>query len=317
MSNPSPTNKQKDDSSSSFSNPKSWLISQILKSNVSSTQGKDVKKQGILKTALVNSIAFKVAQTISPPKDIKAKENAVVRVKDSVINIQNNDTTEADENEKYIARIASKALAEFIIRGKNGHVNQVSTTRDNNNDGSKNVDTPKQPQIDMTSSRKYEIDTSGGTLHTLVLNLIERQRDWYIGGIDSSRSKPQQTAPNNKTKGEKSMDVTTFDIPLYPQLLKLTTNFIPSPSMFDSLKPLVLWAPFNVLIQPTSTAIVSSLPLTQQLIDRSMKSNLIWVLTDHEWRSWMKDSTSGYIEQSAPSNNNNMNTTSKENVGNI
>lgn len=316
MSNQSSPTKNNDDSSS-FSNPKSWLISQILKPNVSSPQGKDVKKQGILKTALVNSIAFKVAQTISPPKDIQAKENnAVVGVKDSVMKMQNNGTTEADENEKNIARIASKALAEFIMRGKNGHVNQVSTTRDNNNDGSKNVDTPKQPQIDMTSSVKYEINTSGGTLHTLVLNLIERQRDWYIGGIDSSRSKPQ-TSPNNKTKGEKSMDVTTLDIPLYPQLLKLTTNFIPSPTMFDSLKPLVLWAPFNVLIQPTSTAVVSSLPLTQQLIDGSMKSNLIWVLTDHEWRSWMKDSTSGYIEQSAPSNNNIMNTTSKENVGNI
>jgi len=308
MSNQSSPTKNNDDSSS-FSNPKSWLISQILKPNVSSPQGKDVKKQGILKTALVNSIAFKVAQTISPPKDIKAKENAVVGVKDSVMKMQNNGTTEADENEKDIARIASKALAEFIIRGKNGHVNQVPTTRDNNDD------TPKQPQIDMTSSLKYEIDTSGGTLHTLVLNLIERQRDWYIGGIDSSRSKPQQTSPNNKTKGGKSMDVTTFDIPLYPQLLKLTTNFIPSPTMFESLKPLVLWAPFNVLIQPTSTAVVSSLPLTQQLIDGSMKSNLIWVLTDHEWRSWMKDSTSGYIEQSAPSNNN-MNTTSKENAGN-
>lgn len=314
MSNQSSPTKSNNDDSSSFSNPKSWLISQILKPNVSSPQGKDVKKQGILKTALVNSIAFKVAQTISPPKDIKAKENAV-GVKDSVMKMQNSGTNEADENEKDIARIASKALAEFIIRGKSGHVNQVPTTRDNNDDGSKNGDTPKQPQIDMTSSLKYEIDTSGGTLHTLVLNLIERQRDWYIGGIDSSRSKPQ-TSPNKKSKGEKSMDVTTFDIPLYPQLLKLTTNFIPSPTMFESLKPLVLWAPFNVLIQPTSTAVVSSLPLTQQLIDGSMKSNLIWVLTDHEWRSWMKDSTSGYIEQSAPSNNN-MNTTSKENVGNI
>ena len=91
------------------------------------------------------------------------------------------------------------------------------------------------------------------------------------------------------------------------QLTNLAQWFIPSRTMHDALLPTVLWTiappmahphylpqggPLREQILQSSVAL---LPLSQPLLDQTVKNNLIYVFGNKEWRDSMKGTTRGMV----------------------
>lgn len=91
------------------------------------------------------------------------------------------------------------------------------------------------------------------------------------------------------------------------QLIQLATWFIPSPVMHESLLPTVLWTIAPPMTQPHNLPdggplrkqVVQSsaalIPLSQSLLDATMKNSIIWVLQNSSWRESMKGTTRSLV----------------------
>ena len=88
------------------------------------------------------------------------------------------------------------------------------------------------------------------------------------------------------------------------QLNGLLTWFIPSKTMHNALLPTVLWT----IAPPTSQypdggplrriinrSVCDLIPLSQGLLDATMKSSILWVLSDDSWRESVKGSSRNYL----------------------
>ena len=88
------------------------------------------------------------------------------------------------------------------------------------------------------------------------------------------------------------------------QLNELFTWFIPSTTMHEALLPTVLWT----IVPPSPTfpeggplrgrinrSICDLIPLSQSLLDQSMKQSLLWFLKDDAWRESVKGSSRNYL----------------------
>ena len=96
------------------------------------------------------------------------------------------------------------------------------------------------------------------------------------------------------------------------QLTNIATWFIPSPVMHDSILSPVLWmigegGPLRKQVIQSSAALI---PLSQPLLDKTMKDNLIWFLDNPNWRESIKGSTRNLV-----GNNNNDNSNMNSNGG--
>lgn len=88
------------------------------------------------------------------------------------------------------------------------------------------------------------------------------------------------------------------------QLTGLLEWFIPSQTMHNALLPTVLWT----IAPPTSQlpeggplrkkinrSVCDLIPLSQDLLDATMKSSILWVLSDESWRESVKGSSRNYL----------------------
>lgn len=198
--------------------------------------GKRKKKiKGVFRTALAHSISKQVAERLID-----------------------------EDKEGIISSAVSKAVVEYLIRGKDSDENYLEMNR-----------------YESKSSRR--IETKGGVVHDLLLNLLQAQRTWYLTGEVIGVDDEIPLAP-------------PMIPPAYPHLVQLGTNMIPSPTVFHALHPTMLWVP-EAIKKPVAKSMASTLPFSQSTLDAVMKSNLEWVLMDDGWRSWVKNSTTGYIVQ--------------------
>lgn len=88
------------------------------------------------------------------------------------------------------------------------------------------------------------------------------------------------------------------------QLNGIISWFIPSPTMYDSVLPTVLWtiAPPSSL-QPgggplrrqINRSVCDLIPMSQNLLNDVMQRNIVWVLTDSSWRESVKGSSRNYF----------------------
>lgn len=90
-------------------------------------------------------------------------------------------------------------------------------------------------------------------------------------------------------------------------LTTISTSFIPSPTMHNALLYPVLWTLAPPMASPyylpdggplrkqivTSTAAL--IPLSQSLLDRTMKNSIIWFMTNSKWKDLVKGSTANLV----------------------
>mmetsp|Transcript_11353 Transcript_11353/g.15282 ORF Transcript_11353/g.15282 Transcript_11353/m.15282 type:complete len:367 (+) Transcript_11353:112-1212(+) len=87
------------------------------------------------------------------------------------------------------------------------------------------------------------------------------------------------------------------------QLVDLGKWFIPSPTVYDALKPTVLWLSGSdgPLYQPALQSILSTIQLSQDNLNWVMKNNIMWYLQDDAFRARAKGMTRGYIHDGSNS----------------
>jgi len=200
--------------------------------------GKRKKKiEGIFRTAFAHSISKQIAQRI-----------------------------ELNDEKQEVAQAASKILADFLIRGKDGMT------------------------LGIDSESSTRTGKKGGMVHDLLLNQTKSQLTWYLTG----------TTGVHETKNSLLSSPPT---PLaYTHLVQISSTFVPSSTVFHALHPTIVWVP-EIIQKPIASSIASTLPLAQNSLDMVTKSYLEWVLLDEEWRSWTKDLTNGYIKQQSSTAN--------------
>lgn len=126
-----------------------------------------------------------------------------------------------------------------------------------------------------------KLKSKGGKTYNSLLNMIKSQRNWYLKG---------------ELKGDK-IPLSPPATPLaHPQLVFLVADFMPSSTATQILLPTILSVP-GMLQKPVTKSTSSILPLSQFKLDAVMKNNVEWILMDKQWRDWVKNSTTGYIEQ--------------------
>jgi hypothetical protein len=165
-------------------------------------------------------------------------------------------------------------------------------------------------------------------LYQNLLASVKYQRDAYIMGTDHAKLQKEQRDEFSKDSSlafpfgtiMSTTQLTTYQQyldknPLIPQantlastqLTKLAAWFIPSQTMHNALLPTVLWTiappftpPYNLpeggpLRKQAVLSSSALIPLSQSLLDASMKNNIIWVLGDSSWRDSMKGTTRGMV----------------------
>lgn len=206
-------------------------------------------------------------------REIRKKKQGIF--KSALVNALSKRTAEILRNDENrdggdIAQMVSKALAEFIFQGEGG-------AQQNRNDSSKSRASARSIGFRDEKRATPAVNTRGGAVHDFLLHSARSHLTWYLAG-DNTES-------------------TSNIPPAYPQLLHLATDSIPSPEVFRALHPTVVWLP-TAAQASASQALISSLPLTQNALDRLLKDGVKEnVLLDQSWRSYAKDSTTGYIEQ--------------------
>ncbi len=97
------------------------------------------------------------------------------------------------------------------------------------------------------------------------------------------------------------------------QLNGILSWFIPSPTVYDSLLPNVLYtiSPPSPL-QPQggplrrriNRSVCDLIPMSQNLLNDAVQSNVMWVLTDSSWRESVKGSSRNYFTANQNSGHN-------------
>mmetsp|Transcript_25041 Transcript_25041/g.30817 ORF Transcript_25041/g.30817 Transcript_25041/m.30817 type:complete len:356 (-) Transcript_25041:84-1151(-) len=165
--------------------------------------------------------------------------------------------------------------------------------------GSDHADMRKQQRESLEKRKQNKYDTTDGPTNS---SITPANSSFPFGAMvhhNMQHFNTYQQFLNDKPTIPQTMT------PASGQLNNLLTWFIPSPVMHNSLLPTVLW---TIALQsrdlpqggPLTRQIVRAtcdlIPLSQHLLDQSMKSSIIWVLRNRERRDHVKGtiaSTSG------------------------
>jgi hypothetical protein len=162
---------------------------------------------------------------------------------------------------------------------------------------------PNQTGINVRDMRLYQN----------VLSTLKYQRDMYIMGketADKNRIKRQNTQslpamevkPNNDII--QSMPLLINESLGKQQLNDIASWFIPSKTMHDAILPTILWTlsepnPLQpgggVLRRQFSRSIIDLIPLSQPLLDSSLKSTILWALKDESIKMGVRGSSLSYL----------------------
>lgn len=86
----------------------------------------------------------------------------------------------------------------------------------------------------------------------------------------------------------------------YPFLTDYAEWYIKTTYARDLLKPTAMWiaSKEGPMMTPAIRSLASTIPLMQETADSSMKSNVLWMLQDQEWKDWAKSLTTQYVYRS-------------------
>lgn len=72
----------------------------------------------------------------------------------------------------------------------------------------------------------------------------------------------------------------------------------------DLLRPTATWlvSKNGPMMQPAIQSMAGTIPMMQQTADDAMRSNVLWMLQDQEWKDWAKSLTTQYVSRSPKDN---------------
>mmetsp|Transcript_25218 Transcript_25218/g.38818 ORF Transcript_25218/g.38818 Transcript_25218/m.38818 type:complete len:295 (+) Transcript_25218:82-966(+) len=79
------------------------------------------------------------------------------------------------------------------------------------------------------------------------------------------------------------------------QLQRLGTWFIPSPTVFHVFQPMAVQLPKGPLYGAAFRGMSNLIPMQQAQMDQVMKTNLIWLLNNDEWKDIFKRTTNTHL----------------------
>lgn len=142
-------------------------------------------------------------------------------------------------------------------------------------------------------------------LYKVALNNLQWQRDNYLVGKDyADRRKLLRTQSSEDATAEQTAfnrGMLQQQIPFYAtalgniQLSALGSWFIPSNAVHYSVLPFVLDLPLGSMYVPILKATANLIPLSQGNLDKVLKTQIMWILKNQQWRDLIKSSTKGYI----------------------
>lgn len=189
----------------------------------------------------------------------------------------------------------------------------------------------KQEQIIPTRPLAFTIAKESETYQSIIMSTVNWYRDaLFIGteyadkrGTERSLTAIEKARHRSNSSGgiggiginanTRLMNNTPMSNPdtaiLHPLLLTSINNYLQSTIAVDTLRPHAKWLVLSNANGPLFPLAKESLAQTilwsQASCDSSLKYNLLWVLTDEEWREWAKTITSTYVatykKNSAPS----------------
>jgi hypothetical protein len=131
--------------------------------------------------------------------------------------------------------------------------------------------------------------------YNVALRNIEYQRDQYlVGSIHAERrrlEKEDYLAPPPFLKGI-PFDSTSLG---HAQISQLGANFIPSPTVKDSLLPIVVALPNGALKPSIVDSVVNAVPMAQPIVDGAVKSSMLSFVQSAYWREVIKKRTNTFI----------------------
>lgn len=158
-----------------------------------------------------------------------------------------------------------------------------------------------------------------------ILNAVRHQRDQYLTGKTYAEAQTQRRGIEDRLKRDLGDEVKiALPVPLdigrqrdgpslcEVQLTALGRYYIPSQITIDALSPTVSWLPSRdgPLTQPFNRAVTNLIPMGQSSLDIVMRNNILWILKDQRWRSYVKERTRGLVT-GAPNSQSNCDTGSK------
>ena len=86
----------------------------------------------------------------------------------------------------------------------------------------------------------------------------------------------------------------------YPFLTDYAEWYIQSTYARDLLRPTAMWiaSKDGPMMTPAIQSMASTIPMMQDMADGAMKSNVLWMLQDLEWKDWAKSLTTQYVYRS-------------------
>lgn len=164
-----------------------------------------------------------------------------------------------------------------------------------------------------TTEQQTGINVRDMKLYQNALSALKYQRDVYIMG--------KETADKNKIKRENAQPLLTSEVNSYrdfipsmpplindslgkQQLNDIASWFIPSKTMHNAILPTILWTlsepnPLQpgggVLRRQFSRSIIDLIPLSQPLLDSSLKSTILWAMKDESIKMSVKGSSLSYL----------------------
>ena len=231
--------------------------------------------------------------------------------------------------------IISDAMKEYIYKRSNFDDLKSDLKKYEDRSKKVSDDDDADDDADVSHKNEGSFNIREMKLYQNLLTSVTYQRDAYIMGLNHADSQKQHRADvaiekQNPSKDsslafpfgtiKNTLQFTTYQQyldknPLIPQeitpastqLTNLAAWFLPSPVMHNALLPTVLWTiapaftpPHNLPQSgPLRKQVIRSssdlIPLSQSLLDRTMKNSIIWVLEDSKWRDHIKGTTRGMV----------------------
>ena len=90
----------------------------------------------------------------------------------------------------------------------------------------------------------------------------------------------------------------------HPFLTDYAEWYIKSNYAVDLLRPTAAWLASRngPMMQPAIQSMAGTIPMMQPTADDAMRSNVLWMLKDQEWKDWAKSLTTQYVSRSQKDN---------------
>lgn len=141
------------------------------------------------------------------------------------------------------------------------------------------------------------------TLYKGAKKLLQWQRDNYLGGkeyADWRRNDRRREQQQQQAVGVASVPE-SFEIPFdptalsHPQVAKLASDFIPTPTVVKALTPIVASLPTGALYDPVRDSTLAIIEGQQDNLEGVIKTSLLGFLDNPQNRAATKNSTQGML----------------------